>query len=118
MLDKTNKILIIVLCISVLANAFFIFMCARTYVVLTKSIEAKQIKYNVLSFANMFVEKVLMAEGDVDFDTRLTLENTVRNLNDQEIFDQWQNFTKSSSENASVEIKKLLDLLIKKSLIN
>jgi len=118
MLDKTSKILIAILCVSLLANAFLVFMCAKTYFVLTENTKAKEIKYNVLSFTNMFVEGVLLAEGEVDFDTRLSLETAVRNLNDEQIFAQWQRFTKSSDESTSVEVKKLLDLLIKKSLEN
>jgi hypothetical protein len=64
----------------------------------------------------MFTEKVLLAERDVDFDTRLSLETAVRALNDQEIFDQWQKFTKSATkEEASAEAKKLLRILVQKT---
>jgi len=69
----------------------------------------------VLAFANMFVEDVLMANKEIDFDTRLSLETAVRGLNDQQIFDQWQSFTKAQTkEDASTQAKELLDLLIKK----
>lgn len=114
--NKTKTVLIAVLCISIFANAFMVFMCARTYVVLNQSLSRKEIKYDILSFANMFVEQVLMAQGEVDFDTRLTLETSVRSLNDKEILSQWQKFTKSSDETASSEAKNLLHLLIRKSL--
>jgi len=69
----------------------------------------------VLDFANMFVKNILMADKDIDFETRLSLETAVRALNDQDIFGQWQKFTKcSTKEEASTEAKMLLDLLIRK----
>jgi len=40
----------------------------------------------------------------------------VRGLNDQEIFDQWQIFTKAQTkEEASLEAKKLLHMLVLKT---
>lgn len=63
----------------------------------------------------MFVEDILMADTEISFDTRLTLETAVRGLNDQQVFDQWQKFTKTTTkEEASNEAKNLLDLLVKK----
>ena len=80
-----------------------------------KANELQQNNVKVLNFTGMFVEDVLMASQDIDFDTRLTLETAVRSLNDQDIFSQWQRFTKASDkESASNEAKILLDLLIKK----
>lgn len=70
----------------------------------------------IMVFRNMFTEKVLLSESEVDFDTRLTLETTVRALNDQEIFDSWQAFTKSTTkEEATAKAKALLHLLIQKT---
>lgn len=78
--------------------------------------ETKRINEKVLEFRNMFTEKVLLAEGEVDFDTRLALETAVRGLNDKEIFSQWQKFTNSKDkENASLEAKKLLRMLVQKT---
>jgi hypothetical protein len=56
-----------------------------------------------------------MSDKDVDFNTRLTLETMVRNLNDKQILDQWQAFTAAqTSAQASIDAKNLLDLLVKK----
>jgi len=56
-----------------------------------------------------------MSNQEVDFNTRLTLETMVRNLNDKDILNQWEKFTQASdNQNASTEAKKLLDLLVKK----
>jgi len=62
------------------------------------------------------VQSVLLSDREVDFDTRLSLETAVRNINDQEILSQWDAFTKSSTQQeATKEAKELLGLLIKKS---
>jgi hypothetical protein len=63
----------------------------------------------------MFVEDVLMANTEIDFNTRLSLETAVRALNDQDIFNQWEKFTNSTTQiDSSNQAKILLDLLIKK----
>ncbi|MEK7080310.1 MAG: hypothetical protein AAB925_00560 [Patescibacteria group bacterium] len=77
--------------------------------------QTSQINTKILSFANIFIEKILMSKEDVNFDTRLELETMVRNLNDQEIFDKWQKFTKSKTEEEAGEnAKALLSSLIQK----
>lgn len=69
-----------------------------------------------LEFMKVFIEKVLQTDKEVDFETRLDLENKVRSLNNEEILQQWNLFTKSSTEvQAQIEVKKLLLLLISES---
>jgi hypothetical protein len=69
----------------------------------------------VLEFTNLFIEKVLKAQTEVGFETRLKLENAVRNLNDEEILAQWQKFTESKTEaGAQEEVKNLLQMLVSK----
>ena len=76
----------------------------------------QQGKSKIVSFTNLFIEEVLTSNQEVDFDTRLTLETMVRDLNDEEIFSQWQKFTQTASGvDASTEAKKLLNLLAKKT---
>jgi hypothetical protein len=66
----------------------------------------------------MFTENVLLADKEIDFDSRLSLETSVRTLNDKEIFDQWQVFTKTlTKEDASLQAKKLLRLLVEKTIV-
>ena len=115
---KITKILLIsVLCISLVANVGLVFWLVKTVDSLNGRYAKEKINYQILSFANMFVEKILMADGDVDFDTRLELETAVRSLNDTEIFNQWQSFTKSSTKTeASTEAKELIDLLLSRAL--
>ncbi len=104
-------LLIVSLCVSLAVNGWMIYLVYQTVNVF----QAQQVNNGVLSFTNMFIKKVLMADKEIDFDTRLTLETTVRSLNDQQIFDQWQAFTKAQTkEDASAQAKQLLNLLVKK----
>jgi len=61
-------------------------------------------------FANLFVNKILLSTGTVNFEDRLKLENAVRDLNDPEIVSKWQKFTDS---NGDAETQTLVgDILI------
>ena len=69
----------------------------------------------VINFSRLFIGSVLKSGNEVDFDTRLKLENAIRDIKDDEILAQWNNFTKSQTEaDAQNEVKNLLDLLMKK----
>jgi len=106
--------LIIFFCISLAGNAGLALYFVKT----SQAYQVQKVNDKILAFRNMFTEKVLLADREVDFDTRLTLETAVRALNDQEVFDQWQKFTKAETkEMASYEAKKLLHLLVRKTSI-
>lgn len=69
----------------------------------------------IVNFTKLFIEKVLKSEGEVDFETRLTLENSVRAIGDEEILNQWEKFTESDTERqAQIEVKNLLEMLVSK----
>lgn len=116
MINITPKKAILILfailfCLSLAFNGWLFYQLSAV----ARAYEAQQTNTNILDFTKMFVEDVLMANTEIDFDTRLVLETSVRNLNDQQIFDQWQRFTKTTTkEGASNEAKILLDLLVKK----
>lgn len=102
---------IVLFCVSLGVNGWLGYQLSTVL----ETYNLQQTNTKVLAFTNMFVEDVLMASKEIDFDTRLSLETAVRALNDQQIFDQWQRFTKSQTkEDSSTEAKLLLDLLIKK----
>ena len=112
--DKIKKVILSVFlglfCISLAANGWMAYQLSLSL----KAYNLQQKDAKVLAFTSMFVEEVLMAKADIDFDTRLSLETSVRSLNNQDIFDQWQRFTKSvTKEDSSNEAKILLDLLVK-----
>ena len=80
-----------------------------------EALQVAQTNKNVLSFAQLFVDKVLRAQGEIDFDTRLELENSVRNTGDDQIINQWTKFSESQTESdAQEQVKNLLNLLITK----
>jgi len=114
--QKTFKIIfIVILCISLATNAVLFFGAFKIYKDFVECGRLEEKNSKTLLFADMFIRKVLMAERDIDFDTRLELETAVRNLNDSEILNQWQKFTKSlDKDSASNEVKNLLNLLVKK----
>ena len=78
-------------------------------------VENQQLNNRVLNFTKIFITEVLKARTEVDFETRLRLENAVRDLNDHEILSQWQAFTDSKTEaEAQDKVKDLLDMLVNK----
>lgn len=73
----------------------------------------------IVNFTKLFIKQVLKAETEVSFETRLKLENAVRDLGDAEILAQWQKFTDSKTEtDAQQEVKNLLELLVDKMEVN
>jgi len=78
-------------------------------------LQTKEFNEKILNFTSLFITKVLKAEGEVDFETRLNLENAIRNLGDNETLTQWQKFIGSQTEaEAQIEVKNLLEMLVSK----
>lgn len=78
---------------------------------------SQQAKTNrqLIDFTLLFIDKVLRAQQEVDFETRLQLENMVRSLNHPEILQNWQEFVGSKTEaEAQDKVKNLLESLVKK----
>jgi len=117
----SNIIWVIIVMILLAGNYFF----ATKYYSVQKELNQTQAvlqnqKTNekVLDFTKLFIEKVLKANTEIDFETRLQLENTVRNLEDKEILSQWQKFIKSKTEaEVQEEVKNLLEMLVGKIMI-
>lgn len=113
-----KTILTIIILISIGSNAYFGFSYFETQKNLEQNqvaIETQKINKKVLAFTNLFIKDVLQANSEIDFDTRLSLENLVRDLNDQAILDQWQKFTEAKTPTqAQLEVKNLLEMLIGK----
>lgn len=77
-----------------------------------RSIEVNE---KVIEFSKSFITLVLRADGEVDFDKRFQLENMVRNIGDQEIFDAWKAIPESVSEtDAQKRVLDLLEILVGK----
>ena len=116
--NKNRLVLIIVIGVLVIGNAFFIPNYFFTFQELQeiKSTQTKtELNTKVVNFTSMFIKKVLQAEKEVDFETRLSLENAVRDLKDEQIMSEWQNFIGSKTEQeAQNSVKKLLGILVSK----
>lgn len=112
---KTTPIFILIL---LAGNVFF----GVKYFVVQKELgqaqtllETQKTNDKVLEFTNSFIKEVLSAKMEVSFETRLKLENAVRNLEDEEILAQWQKFVDSKTETgAQEEVKNLLEMLLNK----
>jgi hypothetical protein len=75
---------------------------------------SEQINQQTVDFALIFINRVLRAESEVDFETRLDLENRVRALKNPSILASWQRFIASQSESEAQEnVKNLLEVLVK-----
>lgn len=117
-INLTRTIFVIIILILLAGNFYFGLKYSAVQKELKeikRPIETHKINEKVLNFAKFFIEKVLRAEGEVDFETRLKLETAVRELEDEEILAQWQKFVNSETEiQAQQEVKNLLSLLIDK----
>ncbi len=69
----------------------------------------------VALFHKLFVNKVLKADGEVDFNTRVELQNSANNTGDKEVIEAWQNFLASKTElEGQRRVKELLSILVNK----
>lgn len=107
-------IIIILLAGNVLLASYYLAL-QKEYQQQASTVESRQIDGKILAFAQMFVADVLQARSEIDFETRLKLENAVREIGDAEILAQWRKFTESQNEEeAQIEVKNLLEMLINK----
>lgn len=121
MLNPENKrkiSLLIIFIILVLSNAYFIFKSVSLSTEAAKmqnNVQTSEKNSKISEFFVLFVDKVLKSEGEIDFNTRLDLENSVRATKDEELLVSWQNFTDSKTEqDAQKEVKNLLGVIAKK----
>jgi len=117
-INLSNFLRIILILALIASNIFFIIRYNNLKGELQQSktaIEVQELNEEVLEFTKLFIEEVLKAETEVDFETRLQLESAVRNLEDEEILAQWQKFVESETEfDAQNEVKNLLEILVSK----
>ena len=107
--------LVVLLLISNIFFAWSFFSISDELKTLEGSREQVMTNAKVLDFTAMFIKEVLKAEGEVNFETRLSLENAVRDLKDEEIIEHWQRFVGSKTEpEAQQSVKDLLEVLVNK----
>ena len=113
MLKRKTVLLVIIILALLFGNIFFAvkYSSAGKKLAQVEAVKANQQKnQKIIEFNKLFIEKVLISGKEVDFDSRLQLENAVRGLNDQEILDSWQIFIASQE---SAEAQKNVLILIK-----
>jgi len=70
----------------------------------------------ILAFQKLFVDKVLNANGVVDFNTRVELQNAVTDIHDEAITQTWNAFLSAKTESdGQNRVKELLSLLATKA---
>jgi Tfp pilus assembly protein PilO len=116
--NQKNIFIIVIVLLLLGANCFFAYSYFKSNKEL-KEIKSQQVKSElntkVVDFASLFITKVLQADKEVDFETRLILENSVRDLKDDDIKREWQNFIASKTEvSAQESVKRLLGVLVSK----
>ena|SRR3989338_931053 len=119
MLENNKRIgVIVVTGILLIGNVFFglnYFIASKELKIAQANQSKVEINGKVVDFASLFIKKVLQADKEVDFETRLSLENAVRGLKDEEIMAEWTNFVGAKTETSAQEsVKKLLGILIDK----
>lgn len=114
-MQRTRLFVIIIITLLVASNIYLAVMYGLIQLESAQvqgQLSDQQTNEKALLFAKLFIDNVLLGEDVVSFEDRLKLENSVRDINDQKIFDQWQAFTQAESDKeVQVAAAKLLDLL-------
>lgn len=112
------KIILILILILLAGNVFLgvrYFSVVKELRQTQAALEIQKTNDKVLEFTKLFIAKVLKSKTEVDFETRLKLENAVRNLGDEKILVQWSKFVESKTEtDAQENVKNLLETLMSK----
>jgi cbb3-type cytochrome oxidase subunit 3 len=121
-MNKTAKIFLTIVIVLLLVGNFYFainYFKAKKIVQDEERMAAKTaFNVKIIGFAKLFTAKVLSAEKEIDFETRLELENSVRATNDKEVLEQWNIFTNSQNEEEGQKnVKKLLELLLNKMVL-
>ncbi len=116
-MQKTRLFLIIIAILMVGAVYFAViyFLNRAELLQAQNQLIVQQANEKTLSFTKLFIDKIFLGEGTVNFEDRLKLENAVRDINDKEIFSGWQQFTQSKTDRETqTAVGNLLKLLFAK----
>lgn len=107
--------IILALSVAVILLSLKLYYFGKEVVRLQKIEQSRQVNAKILDFTKLFIDKVLASKTEVDFESRLKLENMIREINNAELFDQWNKFTASKEpETAQANVVLLLQMLIDK----
>ena len=118
-MENKKRVVVIVIIMALLASTVFFalsYFSAYQELQTLKSAQNKtELNTKVLDFTSLFIKKVLQADTEVTFETRLSLENAVRDLKDDQIMAEWQTIVASKTElDAQNSVKMLLGTLVDK----
>lgn len=121
-MSKQKVVIILLILLLVVTNILWFWEARRGQKQIQAARESALVAQNrnllnekIVQFLKLFVGKVLQSDQEVDFETRLLLENAVRDLKDEGVLMQWQKFTQSQTEpEAQKEVKNLIELLVNK----
>jgi hypothetical protein len=117
-MSKIKLFVIILITVLVAGNVcfgVFYFLNCKELNQYKKEVVIQQDNTRVFLFADLFIDKVLLGQGTVSFEDRLSLENAVRDIKDNEIFSKWEQFTDSQDDRQSQSaVGNLLKLLFAK----
>tara|TARA_Y100000310_G_scaffold191145_1_gene191144 strand:+ start:1827 stop:2198 length:372 start_codon:yes stop_codon:yes gene_type:complete len=113
---KSYIYIIIAVLLLISLYSFFRFISIRSdLVTLQNEVVQQETNESIIGFTNLFIEQVLQTESEIDFESRLELENTVREIEDEEILEVWRAFVESRTEQeAQDNVVTLLIILINK----
>lgn len=91
------------------------FSTSREVTALKAIVEKKRVNNNIVRFAQLFVERVLESEREVDYEARVQLEIAVHDLHDEEILPRWNAFVQSETQDeAQTAVVELLKILLER----
>ncbi len=116
--SKKKMALTLVMLFLVATNIFFgfqYFVQAQEIASTQKVLKKQQTNARVITFLNLFIQKVLKTDKEISFEDRLQLENAIRNINDADLLAKWEKFIAGKSETEiQQDVKDLLEALVNK----
>jgi len=114
-MDKTKVIVGTILAVSLGLNLLLGVQLVMAYRKVQETQQKIHLNAATLHFADLFITKVLKATGSISFEDRLTIENAVRDTQDQQMVSQWEKFVGSKDEiEGRREMVELLHLVVNK----
>ncbi|MEK7673762.1 MAG: hypothetical protein AAB371_01010 [Patescibacteria group bacterium] len=115
-MTRQEVLIVIFILILIVGNIFFggqYFSISNKMTAIKRSAEIQKTNEKALNFGKLFIDTVLRSENEIGFETRLRLENAVRETGNKEILSAWQKFIDSKTEvEAQKSVKDLLEVLI------
>ena len=112
MKQKQIYLIVIILLLSNIFLGIKYFNASRELKEATSIIAIQEEKTKFAELNKTFISEVLQAKNEVNYDIRLKLDETIKNINDEDLIAQWQKFTNSKTEReAQEETINLLELL-------